>query len=274
MHNEYNNELRGISQIERLVINALIRVGRPIIRAENLETTFGYKRPQANLLLSRLKKKGWLQRLAPGIYKIVPLGSDSSNPVPDDPLPIAVELFSPCYISGWTAAEHWDLTEQIFNSTCVFTQQKQRQTEHKIAGVIFKTKSISSKRFFGLKKIWSNNIQIQIADIHKTIIDIMDDPDIGGGGIQAIEIFKAYIQSKDANIETLHNYAELLNHGAVYKRLGFLIEQNSKDKGLWVDKLHSKIKKGIINFDPNGPKKGPITTKWGIRLNVPLEDIA
>ena len=41
----------------------------------------------------------------------------------------------------------------------------------------------------------------------------------------------------------------------------------------WIDKLHSKIKTGIINFDPNGPKKGPIITKWGIRLNVPLDDI-
>lgn len=274
MQDKYNNELKGLSQAERSVIDTLTRTGRLIIRAENLHDQFGYKKTNANLLLSRLTKKGWLQRLAPGIYRIIPLGSDSSNPVPDDPWPIATEIFGPCYISGWTAAEHWDLTEQIFNSTVVFTQQKQRRTEHKIAGLSFKTKVVSPERFFGLKKVWSKNLQIQIADIHKTIIDIIDDPAIGGGGIQTVEIFKAYIQAKDASIETLCKYAEILDHGAVYKRIGFLIEKTTKNQSQWIDRLHSKIKTGIVNFDPNGAKKGPIITKWGIRLNVPLEDIA
>ncbi|MGH2565610.1 MAG: type IV toxin-antitoxin system AbiEi family antitoxin domain-containing protein, partial [Ginsengibacter sp.] len=172
------------------------------------------------------------------------------------------------------AAEHWDLTEQIFNSTVVFTGQKQRRTEHKIAGLSFKIKAISPKRFFGISKIWSNNSKIQIADIHKTIVDIVDDPAIGGGGLQMVEIFKAYIHKKEASLETLCKYAEILSHGAVYKRLGFLIEKTKTSQSQWIDKLHSKIKSGIINFDPNGPKRGPIITKWGIRLNVPIEDIA
>ena len=273
MHKKYNEELKGISQAERSVIDSLTRKGTLIVRAQNLENLFGYKKKNANLFLSRLARKGWLQRLAPGTYRIIPLGSDSSNPVPDDPLPIAMEIFAPCYISGWTAAEHWDLTEQIFNSIVVFTGQKQRRTEHKIAGLSFKTKVISQKRFFGTSGIWSNNSKIQIADMHKTIVDIMDDPAIGGGGLQMVEIFNAYVHKKETSLETLCKYANILNHGGVYKRLGFLIEKTMTNQSQWIDKLHSKIKTGIINFDPNGPKKGPIITKWGIRLNVPLDDI-
>ena len=88
-----------------------------------------------------------------------------------------------------------------------------------------------------------------------------------------VEIFNAYVRKKETSLETLCKYANILNQGGVYKRLGFLIEKTMTNQSQWIDKLHSKIKTGIINFDPNGPKKGPIITKWGIRLNVPLDDI-
>lgn len=265
--------MKGLSESERLIIDSMTRIGKMIIRAEDLEKSFGHERSNANLSLSRLAKKGWLQRLGPGVYRILPLGSDSLNPTPDDPWVVAMELFAPCYISGWTAAEYWDLTEQIFNSIIVYTEQKQRKRYHKIANVNFITKAISSQTFFGMKKVWSNNFAIQIADIHKTIIDIMDDPEIGGGGRHTIEIFKAYCQKKEADIDTLWKYSELLNHGAVYKRLGFLLEKARPNQKEWADKFHSRIRSGLINFDAKGPKTGPIITKWGIRLNVPIEDV-
>jgi predicted transcriptional regulator of viral defense system len=155
----------------------------------------------------------------------------------------------------------------------VFTQKKLRQTDHTIAGLNFKTKTVLPLRFFGLKKIWSNTTQIQIADIHKTIIDILDDPAIGGGGVHSIEIFRAYMQAKDANWDILIKYAQQLNHGAVYKRLGLLMDNFLKTEKEQTEKLHNQIKKGVINFDPSTSLKGPIHTKWGIRLNVPLNDI-
>jgi len=34
------------------------------------------------------------------------------------------------YIGGWTAAHHWELTEQLFNETLVFTTR--RLTEKRV----------------------------------------------------------------------------------------------------------------------------------------------
>jgi predicted transcriptional regulator of viral defense system len=273
MHEKYKSEFKGISKTERFVIDELTRKGTTIVNAQNLYNLFSYTTRQAHLILSRLTKKGWLQRLAPGIYSIVPLGSESTKPLPADPWPMAMEIFNPCYLSGWTAAEHWDLTEQIYNTTIVFSAKSQRITEHKIAGLNFKIKVVPAERFFGLKKIWSDHFQIQIADMHKTMIDILDDTALGGGAIQAVEIFKAYIGKNESSIEKLCEYAITLNHGAVYKRLGFLIEKSKTNKEQWSDLLNSKINTGIINFDAHGPKKGPIISKWGIRLNIPIENI-
>jgi len=271
---KYTNRQSGIGEIERLIIDTMTRLGEPIITADSLEKEFGYKRAKSNLMLSRLCRKGWLQRLKSGVYRIIPLGSDTANPMPEDAWSIAMKLFSPCYISGWTAAEHWDLTEQIFNSTVIFTGKKQKKKNYNVAGLIYRTKFMSPEKFFGIQKIWSSNQPIQIADLHRTIIDILDDPEIGGGGRHIVELIKAYWHKKEANSEILLQYAEKLNHGAVFKRLGFLAEAVMQMPDTWLEKLHPRIKSGVINFDPNGPTTGPIISKWGMRINIPMEDIS
>lgn len=270
---EYKKTHAGISQAERQIIDTMSRLGKLVIRPIDLEKELDYSRTNANLTLSRLYKKGWLQRLQSGIYRIIPLGSDNTNVIPEDAWAIAMELFSPSYISGWTAAEHWELTEQIFNTTVVFTGQKQRKKDLTIAGLLYRTKFIAPKNIFGTTKIWSSNKPILIADIHRTIIDILDDPAIGGGGRHTLDILKAYLQKKEANPEILWLYAEKLDHGAVFKRLGFVAEKIMRTPSALLEKLHSKIKTGIINFDPHGARLGPINTKWGLRINIPLGDI-
>ena len=92
MNLNYNDGQAGIGQTERQALDMLSRLGKPTIRAHDLETTLGYSREISNLMLSRLCKKGWVQRLKSGIYRIVPLGSESANPVPEDAWAIAMEL--------------------------------------------------------------------------------------------------------------------------------------------------------------------------------------
>lgn len=273
MELEYNKQA-GLGERERRLIDEMTRSGRLVLRAEDLEQELGCKRAAANLLLSRLCKKGWLQRLKPGIYRIVPLGSASSNPVPEDSWAIAAALFSPCYISGWSAAEHWDLTEQIFNSTIVFTATKQKKRDQIIAGLAYRTKHIRVECIFGTQKIWSSNTQIQVADIHRTIIDILADPEVGGGGRHTVDIVKEYWRKKEARPELLWEYAEKLNDGAVFRRLGYVAEAIGNLPEAWLKKCELKIKTGIIRFDPAGPNTGPIITKWGLRINIPLGDVA
>ncbi len=263
----------GIGSAERQILEGMSRLGKTVIRATDLETEFGYSKLNANLALSRLTQKGWLQRLKMGVYRIVPLGSYSTTPMPDDAWAIAMELFTPCYLSGWTAAEHWGLTEQIFNSTVVFTTQKLRKKELIVAGLNYRTQFILPEEIFGTKKIWSNNTPILIADLHRTIIDVLDNPEIGGGGRHAIDLVKAYMQHQDANPDALLQYAEKLNSGAIFKRLGFLAENMMHMPNSFLDTIHQKIKSGIIKFDPHGPNTGRIVTKWGIRINIPDKDL-
>lgn len=272
MQLQYNSHLGGLGPKERRVLECMSKLELLVIQAKDLEQRLGYKRQQANLTLSRLAKKGALQRLKAGMYRALGPGEAVNTP-PSDAWAIAMIAFSPCYISGWSAAEHWGLTEQIFNSTLVYTAQKQRCSKTTIAGLAYQTKSITEDKIFGTQTIWSSNIPVLIADCHRTIIDILADPKQGGGGRHMLAIVKAYLQSDDANINQLWNYAERLNNGAVLKRLGWLCEQLLPHPCKQAEAALAKIHTGIIKLDPAGPNTGPIISKWGIQINLPQEDL-
>jgi predicted transcriptional regulator of viral defense system len=86
-------------------------------------------------------------------------------------------------------------------------------------------------------------------------------------------LLKKTFQSKDADAEILYQYAEKLQHNAVFKRLGFIAERFAQCPESLVEKIHSNIKTGIIKLDPHGPNAGLIITKWGIRVNIPWGDV-
>ena len=66
---------------------------------------------QAAKLLSRWSAQGWMRRIGRGLYVSVPLDLAGNEQVVADPWVLVPALFGPCYIGGWTAAHHWDLTE-------------------------------------------------------------------------------------------------------------------------------------------------------------------
>ena len=197
--------LAGLSAQQRKIIGAFIANELVAIRADDLIAVHPVPRGVANTILRRLHQKGWLRRLKRGVYAIVPLESETTQPAIEEAWPLAMELFPPCYISGWSAAEHWDLTEQIFNSISLVTGHAQRSSAQTISGVHFRTRSIAAERIFGTKRIWFGSHAVAIADRHRLIIDILDAPEFGGGGRHAVSVVSEYWKSE------YHDAAKLLD---------------------------------------------------------------
>ncbi|MEK6767562.1 MAG: type IV toxin-antitoxin system AbiEi family antitoxin domain-containing protein, partial [Gemmatimonadota bacterium] len=65
----------GLGETERGALSALAALEQPTVTADDLIRVRGVERGAANLLLSRLARKGWLHRLRRGVYAIVPLSS-------------------------------------------------------------------------------------------------------------------------------------------------------------------------------------------------------
>ena len=81
----------------------------------------GIEHDETGRLLVYLARRGWLSRVRRGLYVAVPLDARRSGEWAEDPWVVAERVFSPCYIGGWSACEHWDLTEQVFRTLLVVT---------------------------------------------------------------------------------------------------------------------------------------------------------
>ena len=267
-------ETRGLSVRERRILGQFMRKQRVVVTAADVAKELGIGRPLANKILLRLEHKGWLQRGKRGSYIFVPLSSVTAETMPQDPWALAMELFAPCFISGFTAAEHWDLTEQIFNTVIVFSTRRQRMSLQTVANIAFRLHRIPEREFFGAKKVWRNNIPILIADQHRTLIDVLDHPELGGGGRHAIDIAHAYWKSGVADPDLLLQYATKLGRGVVFKRLGFTAETWGAVTEQWLAACRQHVSAGISRLDPSGSEAGKILTRWGLRVNLPLEEYA
>ena len=267
---EFPKETKGLSTRERAIIAEFMRKGRVTLTGKDVAEEFDLNRPLANKILLRLERKGWLQRGKRGSYIFIPLSSLTPETVPEDPWALAMELFTPCFISGFTAAEYWDLTEQIFNTVMVHSTRPQRKTTQKFANVTFRIHRIPASHMFGTEKIWRDNIPVLIADIHRTLIDVLDYPECGGGGRHTLDIAHAYWKSGKADPDRLLQYAMILNRGVVFKRLGFSAEAWGAVSQGWLEKCRQHISSGISKIDPSGSDKGKILTRWRLRINIPL----
>lgn len=263
-------ERDGLSGRERELVDQIAAEERLVVSADHVMSFWKVSRAAANSTLSRLAKKGWLQRLRRGTYTAVPLGSLTDTPAIAAAWPIAAQLFAPCFISGWSAAEHWGLTDQIFNVVSVVTAHPQRARDQRVGGIRFRTRTLRPEKMFGDTPVWFGSARVHVADPHRTMIDILDAPDFGGGGRHAMDIAQAYWRSSLADADAVLEYAAKFDRGTVFKRLGLTAEVFGTPSDRWVKRCADGCTAGISLLDPSAPNNGPLRSRWGIRLNIPV----
>ena len=249
----------------RLRLAAVLNEAGDVVRIDDAQSALDISRSEAAKQLSRWMKQGWLRRVGRGVYLPVPIEMLASTHVLDDPWILVPGLFDPAYIGGRSAAEHWDLTEQIFNDIVVLTSRPVRQKSQRLQGIRFSLKHINAGEIFGTRSIWRGKSRILVSDIHRTMVDILDDPAVGGGIQHVSDCLSNYLNSRNRDDATLLGYASRLGNGAVFKRLGFLAERHP-DGAKLVEPCRERLTKGHAKLDP-ALKSPRLITRW--RLRVP-----
>jgi predicted transcriptional regulator of viral defense system len=256
----------GLGKDSRKRLSSVLRASKGTITVPRSAEVLNLPARKTALILARYARQGWISRVRRGLYIPVPLESKSFDIMPEDSWLIAMEAFAPCYIGGWSAAEYWQMTEQIFRSTLVMSSKKRSFRSVDIKGLPFQLRKISEKRFFGLKNVWRGPVKVPVSDPSRTLVDLLDDPSLGGGIRPTADVFGNYMNSSLKNIPELLAYAEQLGNATTFKRLGFLTETMFPQETGLIDSCKKRLSQGNSKLDPSIPCPR-LVTRW--RLWVP-----
>lgn len=262
---------------EKALIAKLVRAStNGLVTVEAAAAALHLTPSVASARLARLARSGWAQRVRRGLYLMLPLATEPGQKVTsEDPWVLARKLFSPCYIGGWSAAEHWGFTEQLFRSTLVVTAAATRSKEATFLGNDFRLFRVRPARLsHGVVKVWRGTERVEVSGPERTLIDCLSAPELCGGTRHLAQMLREYAESDKKDLPRLLSLARKTASGAAWKRLGYLAER------VWpvdntvtsVARLH--LSAGIARLDPAVGSRGRLLKRWRLLVNVDLDDNA
>jgi predicted transcriptional regulator of viral defense system len=222
----------------------------------------------ARRLVRYLAERGWLARARRGLYVTVPLDAGRSGEWTEDPWLLAQKSFSPCYIGGWSACEHWGFTDQVFREVLVLTTRRVRRRSFVLQGQPIQLRGINKSLLFGTEGVWRGLTKVGVSDPTRTIVDVLRDPELGGGIRHVAEVLRRYFESEHRADQRLIEYGDKVNNRTLFKRLGYLLDA----LGIAADDLktacRARISAGITALDPTSVIHGTIDRRWNLRVNA------
>lgn len=259
------SEQKGIGASSRQKLSKVIKVSSGGLTPELVSKTLAVNKQEAGRLLSRWCKAGWLKRVKRGFYISIPIESSPDKLAIENPWVIVSKIFGQGYIGGFSAIKHWDLSEQIFETITYFTTKKIKEREPRYSGLKIHLKTISEDKIFGTKTVWIDSSKILVSDPTKTIVDMLDDPFMGGGMRVISDFFSNYIESDYKNFDLLFEYAKKMKNNTIFKRLGYLMETLNLDKPKFLERIKNEISKGYSKFDPTS-ENTKIIRRWNLKI--------
>jgi len=263
-----------LSASDRALIAKLARAAKGgIITVPDAATALGTSRRTAALKLAALARRDWLIRARRGMYLVLPLEAEPGQPtIAEDAWLLAHEAFSPCYIGGWSAAEHWGLTEQIFRKTLVVTAAHIRRRSENILGhdfLLFRAPA-SRTAGSGITSVWRGSDRAPVSTPERTIADCLRHPELCAGIRNLADFMREYGSRKDRRLDELLSEVASIGTGAAWKRLGYLSEQLWADAPEVAAEARNHLTSGYTYLDPSIRRRGKLLTKWKLWINVHL----
>lgn len=249
----------SVGKINQNQISQLDNIGNHTFTIEEAAIVLGMSAKEAANLMSRWVGHGRFVRLKRGLYARV----KQERELLDDPWITATKLYHPCYIGALSAAEYWGLTNQKISNLFIFTIKKPKNHNPVINHVSYCLRTIPEDAMFGLTSVVRDTAEVFVSDPARTMVDLLVDPQLGGGINNVIDTLISYLKSSHKNMELLLDYAKHHYNRAVVKRLGYLLErcQSGEFNTIWFCK--SMMNTGYIKLDSQ-MSADKLITRWGL----------
>lgn len=263
----------GLTAQNRMRLSRLNQIDGPFT-VDDAAEALGAPRSRAQRLVRYLADRGWLARVRRGLYVAVPLSASVPEEWRADLWRAAARAYAPCYIAGWSACEHWGLTEQIFRDLMVVSARPIGFRKDAIQGTPVRIKVVGSAKMFGTVGVWRGSERVDVSDPSRTIVDLLDDPSMGGGIRHVAEVLEEYLDGPHRDEELLLDYCERFGNRSVYKRLGYLLEAMGLDEPGLIEFCRKRMSSGVVMLDPGIDAPGARDSHWNLRVNARIEPVA
>ena len=258
------NIRQGLSTRESRLLARLAGAGHQIISVDDIETTLEVPPNTAREIASRLTEKGWLDRLFPGTYLIIPLTAGEEAVYTTHEYLIAAHVAEPMYIGYYSALSHHGLTEQVPRTVYVVTPTRAQSRE--IHGVPYRVTTVTERKFFGFEPTSVEGTTVQVSDLEKTLVDCADHPEFCGG-LRELATAMRTADDRGCDWDTVGEYLERLDNGAATKRIVYLADQLGIDLPAR-EELVASFTSGYSLLDPTRPDTGSTDSTYRLRINV------
>jgi len=265
---------RSLSSNEAKVVLDLEWRDQASVRLAEIEATLACSHGYARYVAHRLVRKGWLERLRPGLYQLVPAERGREGVADTNPLAAGALLVAPYFYSFGTACTYHGLTEQVFSEVYVATPSRRRPRIVRGKRYLFVT--VRERTFGGFSEVEVLGAPVQMATLERAVLDAVDRPRYAGGIGEVSHIVARAIRrlSWDALLELLR----LFGKPALAQRLGYLLEFHGADIGSQtIDSLRGLTRPASkIALGPRAKwgRHGPLAAPWNVIENVPRDVLA
>jgi predicted transcriptional regulator of viral defense system len=222
--------------------------------------------------VNRLVGKGVATRLKPGLFILVPAELGHARDYLGDPYIVASEIVggSEYFISHASAMDIHQMVTQP--QLVVYTTATQSVRPLSILGTQFRFVRCKPEHFFGAMDHWATKTKkISVSDLERTVIDGLKQSEYCGGFSEVAKGF--WMRQQDMDVKKLVEYALMVDIGAVYRRLGYLLELFETEETGQLELLRKKLTATYVLLDPMLPTEGKFIARWRLRLNVSPEEI-
>jgi predicted transcriptional regulator of viral defense system len=259
------------TQAARLV-TSLHERGRRIFTLSEVAAITGLGETSTRSFARKLVNRGVAGRLSAGLFTLIPFELGREREHLGNPYVVARELMrgKPYYVSHASAMDvHRMLTQPQF---VVHVTSPRPMRARTILGTEFRFVRCKPEHLFGTTEHWMDkHEQVRISDIERTVLDGLRQPEYCGGFSEVARGF--WMRQADVDVDKLVNYALRLDVGAVFRRLGYLLEIYEIEARKAIKRLRARLTATYVLLDPLLPPEGKFLARWKVRQNVSPEEI-
>ena len=262
---------RTLSDNESKVVLDLEWHGKKTVSLAEIRARLRCSEEYARFMAHRLARKGWLERLRPGVYQLIPAERGREGVADTNPLAAGAVLADPYFYSFGTACTHHGLTEQVFAEVYLVTRARLKPRIVRDTRYVFVP--APAARFFGHAPVTVLGATVNMATAERALLDSVDRPRYAGGIGEVSRIVSR--AGGRVDWDALAAMLRRLDASALAQRLGYLLDLNAVS---FPDGVRAALRevvrpesKVLLGSRARWGTHGQVATSWNVVVNVPRD---